>query len=222
MICSDNGACPFERSKNLQIPPWEGGSFLLYDASWATVSNTPLKHYKQTQHEGGISSPLIVHWPGNIEHPGTWERAPGHLVDIMATCLDVAVADYPQREGLQPLQGISLTPLFRGVSREGHEDLYFVYSNCRGLRRGDWKALSFYGSRWELYNLAEDRFEQHDLAADYPELLSELAGRWYEMAEHTDLLAEKKRAPVSDQPASNMNREWHRPELTRSWTIPTQ
>jgi len=61
MICSDNGACPFERSRNLEIPPWEGGSFLLYDASWATVSNTPLRHYKQTQHEGGISSPVIAH-----------------------------------------------------------------------------------------------------------------------------------------------------------------
>ncbi len=57
MICSDNGACPFERSRNMDIPPWEGGSFYLYDASWATVGNTPLRHYKQTQHEGGISSP---------------------------------------------------------------------------------------------------------------------------------------------------------------------
>jgi len=217
MICSDNGACPFERSRNLHLPPWEGGSFLLHDASWPTVCNTPLRHYKQTQHEGGISSPLIVHWPGSIGHPGTWVRSPGHLVDIMATCLEVTGASYPAREGLQALQGLSLAPLFRGEAREDHEDLYFVYQNCRALRRGDWKAVSFYGSRWELYDMAKDRFEQHDLASEYPELVHELAGRWLEMAEETDLLPEKKRAPVSDQPASNTHREWHRPELTESW-----
>lgn len=70
ILCSDNGACPFERSKNIDIPPWEGKSFYLYDASWATVGNTPLRHYKQTQHEGGISSPLIVHWPKHIKKQG--------------------------------------------------------------------------------------------------------------------------------------------------------
>ncbi len=218
MICSDNGGCPFERSRNLDIPPWEGGSFLLYDASWATVSNTPLRHYKQTQHEGGISSPLIVHWPGKVKHPGSWERSPGHLVDVMATCLEVSGGTYPDREGLQPLQGLSMTPLFYGEEREAHEDLFFVFQSCRALRRGDWKAASFYGSRWELYNLAEDRFEQNDLAGEHPALVKELSERWYEMAEFTDLLPEKKRGPLMDQPASNTHREWHRPELTKSWT----
>jgi arylsulfatase len=217
MICSDNGGCPFERSRNLEIPPWEGGSFLLYDASWATVSNTPLRHYKQTQHEGGISSPLIVHWPGNIEHPGGWERSPGHLVDVMATCLELAGVEYPERKDLQPLQGKSLLPLFRGETREGHEELYFVFGSCRGLRKGDWKAVSFYNSQWELYNLAEDRFEQHDLAGEYPELVEELSQQWHVMARETDLLPEHQRAPVYDTPASNMHREWHRPELTESW-----
>lgn len=217
MICSDNGGCPFERSKNLHIPPWEGGSFLLYDASWATVSNTPLRHYKQTQHEGGISTPLIVHWPGHIEEPGRWERAPGHLVDIMATCLDVAGASYPQNSRVQALQGSSLSPLFRGEGREEHEDLYFVFNNCRALRRGDWKVVSFYGSRWELYNLAEDRFEQYDRADEHPELVAELSGRWYEMARDTDMLPEKKRAAVKNEPASNRHHEWHKPELTEHW-----
>jgi len=217
MICSDNGGCPFERTRNLHIPPWEGGSFLLYDASWATVSNTPLRHYKQTQHEGGISSPLIVHWPGRIKQKGGWERSPGHLVDMMATCLEVAGVEYPERKGLQPLQGKSLLPLFWGEEREGHEELYFVFNDCRAIRKGDWKAVSFYSSKWELYNLAEDRFEQNDLALEYPAFVKELSGRWHELAEQTDLLPEHKRAPVKDVPASNSHREWHRPELTRYW-----
>jgi arylsulfatase A-like enzyme len=217
MICSDNGGCPFERSRNLEIPPWEGGSFLLYDASWATVSNTPLRHYKQTQHEGGISTPFIVYWPGVVKHPGTWERSPGHLIDVMATCLEVAGTEYPEREELQPLQGKSLVPLFRGEAREDHEALYFVFGTCRALRKGDWKVVSFYGSQWELYNMATDRFEQHDLAGEYPALVKELSERWYKMAENTDLLPEKQRQPVKDIPGSNTHQEWHKPALTENW-----
>jgi arylsulfatase len=220
MICSDNGACPFERSRNPEIPPWEGGSFLLYDASWATVSNTPLRHYKQTQHEGGISTPLIVHWPGHLKDQGQWERSPGHLVDIMATCLDVAGLDYPEREGLQPLQGRTLLPLFYGEEREPHESLYFRFGNCRALRQGNWKLVSFYGSRWELYDLEHDRFELNDLFSVYPDKVRELSAQWHYMAEHTDMLDEKHRMPVSDLPASNTRREWHRKELVEGWHPP--
>ena len=217
MICSDNGACPFERSRNLEIPPWEGGSFLLYDASWATVGNTPLRHYKQTQHEGGISSPLVVHWPGHIQNTGQWEGSPGHLIDVMATLLEISGASYPEREGLQPLQGRSLVPLFRGEGREAHEELYFRFGSCRALRKGDWKVVSFYGSRWELYDLSKDRFEQHDLAEKHPEKVEELSARWHDLAEHTDLLEAKNRQPVAEKAPVYTHREWHRPERTEGW-----
>lgn len=217
MLCSDNGGCPFERSRDLHIPPWEGGSFLLYDASWATVSNTPLRHYKQTQHEGGISTPMIIHWPGYIKQVGQWETKPGHLIDVMATCLEVAGTTYPVREGLEPLQGKSLVPIFQGLQREDHEELYFRFSSNRAIRNGDWKLVSFYGSRWELYHIGSDRCEQKDLADQYPERVQELAERWHELAEFTDLLPEEERQPVKDSPPSNNHREWHRPELTESW-----
>jgi len=220
IFCSDNGACPFERSRNLEIPPWEGRSFLLYDASWATVGNTPLRHYKQTQHEGGISSPMIVHWPDHIKNQGLWERSPGHLVDIMATCLDVTGQSYPEMEGLQPLQGKSLLPLFEGAGREAHEALYFRFGLCRALRQGKWKVVSFYGSRWELYDMESDRFEQQDLASVYPERVQELSALWHHMAEHTDLLEEKNRRPVMKDAASNTHRQWHRPELLDNWELP--
>lgn len=217
MICSDNGGCPFERSRNLEIPPWEPGSFLLYDASWATVSNTPLKHYKQTQHEGGISTPLVVHWPDQVKNRGAWETAPGHLIDVMATCLDVSGGAYPNREDLEPLQGKSLLPLFRGEAREGHKELYFTFNNCHALRQGDWKLVNFYGYRWELYNLAEDRFEQHDLAGEHPEVVEEMASRWYDLAEHKDRLPEKWIAPVKDLTSPATRSEWHKPELVQAW-----
>ena len=217
MLCSDNGACPFERSEGLHIPPWEGGSFLLYDASWATVSNTPLRHYKQTQHEGGISTPLIVHWPGHVQNSGQWERSTGHLIDIMATCIDVSGAKYPDLEYVAPLQGKSLVPLLTGKERDGHEELYFHFSTNRALRRGEWKVVSFYGSRWELYNLESDRFEQKDLAAEYPDLVRELSGRWHELAETTDKLRVTERILVNDTPAANNHPQWHKPELVKDW-----
>jgi arylsulfatase len=220
MICSDNGACPFERSRNPEIPPWEAGSFLLYDASWATVSNTPLRHYKQTQHEGGIASPLVVHWPGHIKNKGQWERSPGHLIDVMATCLEVSGTSYPEREGLQPLQGRSLVPLFHGNRREAHEELYFRFGSCRALRKGDWKVVSFYGKRWELYDLSSDRFEQNDLAEQHPDKVEELSTRWHDLAQNTDLLAEKNRKPVSEEAPVFTHREWHKPKRTEGWKAP--
>ena len=217
LICSDNGACPFERSRNLEVPPWEGGSFYLYDASWATVCNTPLKHYKQTQHEGGISTPLVVHWPGRIPEPGSWVRSPGHLIDIMATLLEVTGAAYPVSGSIEPLQGISLLPLFRGEERRGHGELYFRFSSCRALRQGDWKLVSFYSDRWELYHIPTDRFEQTDLAGEFPELVEELSAKWHEIAEHTDKLPGMARQPVRDTAPSNTHHEWHRSGLTRDW-----
>ncbi len=217
MICSDNGGCPFERSRDLQIPPWEGGSFLLYDASWATVSNTPLRHYKQTQHEGGISTPMIIHWPGHIQNPGRWERSQGHLVDVMATCLEVGRATYPEREGVEPLQGRSLVPYMQGDEREDHEELYFVFQGCRALRQGDWKLVSFYENPWELYNMASDRFEQRDLAGEYPERVKEMSERWHHLAEHKDFLPENMRQAVRETPHPVMHREWHKPQLTKEW-----
>jgi arylsulfatase len=220
LLCSDNGACPFERSKHLDIPPWKGGSYYLYDASWATVGNTPLRHYKQTQHEGGISSPLIVRWLGKAKQPGRWERSPGHLIDIMATCIDIAGAEYPTDKTIEPLQGKSLLPLLEGRERAGHDELYFQFSNCRALRAGDWKAVSFYGHKWELYNVTDDRCEQNDLADAHPERAAEMAARWHELAASKDRLGEKQRRPVSETPPSHSQKTWHDYEKTSDWKMP--
>jgi len=135
----------------------------------------------------------------------------------MATCIDVSDASYPDSEEIEPLEGKSLIPLLNGNEREGHEELYFRFSSNRALRKGDWKVVSFYENRWELYNLATDRNEQNDLASEYPELVKELSERWHELAENKDQLAEKDRSPVKDTPATNTHREWHRPELVKDW-----
>jgi len=220
ILCSDNGACPFERSRNLDKAPWEAGSYYLYDASWATVGNTPLRHYKQTQHEGGISSPLIISWPGRVANPGSWERSPGHLIDVMATCLDITDSTYPKSGDIEPLQGKSLLPLINGEEREGHEELYFQFTSCRALRMGDWKLVSFYQADWELYNIAQDRGEQNDLAKRFPKRVKQMAERWHQIARDVDRLPAKRLKPVKKEPSKHRKASWHAPEKTANWVMP--
>ena len=109
LFCSDNGACPFERTRGRHLNPWDPRSYWTYDASWAHAGNTPFRLYKQNQHEGGISSPLIVHWPRGLKtQAGGYTRQPGHLIDFMATFIDLAGAPYPQQIGqrhIDPPQG---------------------------------------------------------------------------------------------------------------------
>ena len=117
------------------LKPWDPNSYWTADASWAQASNTPFRLYKQNQHEGGISSPLIVHWPKGLKaKPGSITRQPGHLIDFMATFLEISGAKYPQKVGdrmIDPLEGKSLLPIFQGQQRNGHENLYFHFGTDR-------------------------------------------------------------------------------------------
>ncbi len=186
LFLSDNGACPFQRSKRTHLPPWDPGSYWTYDQKWAHACNTPFRRYKQNQHEGGISTPLIAHWPDGITaEAGSVCHQPGHLIDIMATCLDLAGSDYPGRHGeqtLKPLRGKSLLPNLQGRRRDGHDTLYFQFANNRAVRRGRWKLVSARGGPWELYDVDVDRSELDDLADARPELAAELAKAWDDWA----------------------------------------
>ncbi|MEZ6042168.1 MAG: arylsulfatase [Planctomycetaceae bacterium] len=212
LLVSDNGACPFERTRGREFQPWDHRSYWCYDVGWAHVGNTPFRWYKQNQHEGGVSSPLIAHWPdGLTAAKGSVSDQPGHLIDLLATCVDAADAEYPSEYGgirTTPIQGKSLLPLLKGQQREPHEWLYFQFANNRALRRGDWKVVSAAGGRWELYNLAEDRTELNDRSTEMPWLTKELADLWFQVAEQTDGLPQNFRKPVGDSlmtfPASSM------------------
>ena len=202
LFCADNGGCPFERTRGRHLKPWDPKSYWTYDASWANAGNVPFRLYKQNQHEGGIASPLIVHWPNGLKTKlGTVTRQPAHLIDFMATFLDLAGANYPKKVGsrtIDPLQGKSLLPIFRGETRKPHESLYFHFGTDRALRQGDWKLVSAKLGRWELYDLASDRTELNDLAAKYPERVKAMAAEWFRMAEEVDRLKGRQLAPVKD------------------------
>jgi len=179
LFLSDNGGCPFERTKTRKIPPGPADSYWTYSRGWAQLSNTPFRLYKQNQHEGGIATPLIAHWPGRIEGGGQTDQ-PGHTVDIMATLLDLAGASFPETvkgQEIRPLRGRSLCPVFRGEEREPHPEIYFEFKKFKALRAGRWK-ISWQHGPWELYDMDADRTEMNNLAEEMPDKVKELARRY--------------------------------------------
>ncbi len=156
--------------------PGPGDSYIAYGRGWANTSNTPFREYKHWVHEGGISTPLIAHWPKGIAAKGELRKQPGHLIDLMATCVDVAGAKYPA--GATPLEGKSLTTAFANKPIE-REAIYWEHEGNRAVRMGDWKAVAKApGGMWELYNIANDRVESHDLAREEPKRLDEMVAKW--------------------------------------------
>lgn len=159
------------------VMPGPADTFGGYGPEWAHVSNTPLRGYKISNFEGGISTPLIVKWPGGIAKPGTITPQVGHVMDMMPTLLDLAGGTYPseyQGRKILPVEGKSLTPIFAGAERAGHEAIFWELNGHRAARKGDWKIVAVPKGPWELYDLATDRGETKDLATEYPEKLDEL------------------------------------------------
>ena len=183
MFLSDNGGCPFQRTKTKRdVPGHLPESYITYHTPWANLSNTPFRLYKQNQHEGGISTPLIVHWPKGLAKGGSVTHQLGHITDLMATCLELAGAKYPQTNSrgqkVQPLRGRSLAPIFRGEKRPPGDKVFFHFSSNRAVRSGKWK-LSWAGKGpWELYDMDKDRTELVDLSARFPARAKEMAAAW--------------------------------------------
>ncbi|MDG1324193.1 MAG: arylsulfatase [Opitutales bacterium] len=202
LFCSDNGGCPFERTRGRNLKPWDPNSYWTYDASWSQASNTPFRLYKQNQHEGGISSPLIAHWPNGLRtEAGSITRQPAHLIDFMATFLELGHAKYPKEVGdriIDPLEGRSLTPIFKGKQRREHETLYFRFGTDRALRQGKWKLVSAKGGKWELYDIENDRTELNDLSAKFPRQVSAMASEWFNIAQNKERLKQKGLTPVKE------------------------
>ncbi|MCA9008418.1 MAG: arylsulfatase [Planctomycetaceae bacterium] len=159
-----------------ELLPGPHDTFAAYGLAWATTSNTPLRDTKQSAYEGGIRTPLIARWPAVIKTGGDLTRQPGHVIDIMATSLDVAGIDYPSEfQGRRPIpmEGMSLAPIFRGQERHGHEILAWHCSRGRAIRSGPWKLVRPVDDRdWELYNLNDDPGETNNLTEEFPDRVS--------------------------------------------------
>ncbi len=163
-----------------KVTPGAADTYVAYGRGWANVSNTPFREFKHWVHEGGISTPLIAHWPNGIRSKGELRNQPGHLIDIAATCVDLAKAEYSLKVGentITPLEGKSLGPAFANKPIE--RDLFWEHEGNRAVRSGNWKLVAKGpGAKWELYNIDQDRVESKDLASKHPEKARELALKW--------------------------------------------
>lgn len=171
------------------VMPGPADTYIAYGRNWANVSNTPFREYKHWVHEGGISTPLIVHWPQGIAtaHRNRFIDDPAHLIDIMATCVDLAGCEHPSQfagQSTLPWEGISLRPTFAGEPLNRENPLFWEHEGNRAVRDEGWKlvAKSPRGD-WELYDMESDRTEMHNLAEEYPQKASHLARLWDAWAE---------------------------------------
>jgi arylsulfatase A-like enzyme len=159
-------------------------SYIAYGEGWANVSNTPFRQYKHFVHEGGISSPLIAHWPAGITRRDQLEKQPGHLIDIMATCVDLAAATPPPT-----LAGVTLRPAFNGATLARENPIFFEHESNRAVRAGQWKLVAKgIDGPWELYDMQTDRTEMHDLAASQPDRVKQMFHQWQQWAEASFVL----------------------------------
>lgn len=225
LFMSDNGACyewgPFgfdgvsRRGETMlrtgeQLKEAGGhGTHQSYGSGWANLGATPFRMYKHFTHEGGISSPLIAHWPSGFSQRKDWIRSPAHMMDIMPTILDAAGAEYPTRNTygpIQPLEGISLLDAMQGKPLPSRS-IGFDHQSAHAWRSGKWKLV--WSKRmpteikWELYNLEEDRCELNDLAGTFPEKVDQLAADWEQWARRVGVIWEPAKNETIDNAGVN-------------------
>jgi arylsulfatase len=193
-VMSDNGGNAESGPKGVLIGkrPGEPQGTVFIGQCWATLANTPFWRYKHFTHEGGVATPLIVHWPEGIakDREGKLESQPGHLVDIMPTVVELTGAKYPTEfkgHAIQPEEGTSLVPAIAGKPIDRREPIYFAHEGNRGLRDGKWKLVMKYKGPWELYDMEADRTERHDVIKENPDRAKKMIAEWDAWAKRADV-----------------------------------
>ncbi|NNC99499.1 MAG: sulfatase-like hydrolase/transferase, partial [Gammaproteobacteria bacterium] len=177
-----------------EIMPGPEDTYQSYGVAWANLSNTPFRLYKHWTHEGGVSTPLICHWPEGIKDGGGFRHTPGHLPDIMATILDITGADYPTEfngNQVPPPEGHSLTGVF-AEDKLVERPIFWEHEGNAAVRCGKWKMVREYPGDWELYDMEQDRTETHDLADSHPELIGDFSRQYEAWAARCGVIPREK------------------------------
>ena len=205
LFLSDNGASAEmmirDDGHDPLAAPGSAGTHLCLGPGWSSAANTPLRRHKTWVHEGGISTPLVVHWPDGITAHGELRHNPAHLVDIAPTLLELAGGKMPEAWNGQPrpqAPGRSLVPAFTKDNTVTHEYLWWMHEENRAIRVSDWKLVaSGKDAAWELYDMSKDRSETHDLASEQPDKVRELSTAWTKhMEEFRELALRDKPQPL--------------------------
>lgn len=224
VFLSDNGACaewdphgfddnPYPKNKLHRGDRLAGmgqkGTFHSYGTGWANACNTPFRLYKHYNHEGGISSPFILHWPARMKRRGEIDRQPAHLIDLSAMLIELGHGAYPKRwndKPILPLPGTSLTPVIDGKQLPSRP-IFFEHEGNRAVRLGKWKIVwTNYEKRWELYNIDADRSELNDLAGSFSGRVKKMDTLWRDWAAQN--FVQTARVP---QPATGMPKIYYFP-----------
>ncbi len=171
------------------LRPGPADTYMSYDLPWANASNSPFRLYKHWVHEGGISSPCILHYPAMISQPAVI-HSPVQFIDVLPTCIELAGAEYPREYhggSIQPAEGESFLPALRDGTWRRQNPLYWEHEGNRAIRIDDWKLVSKYPGDWELYNMIEDRTELHDLSAGESERVRAMSGLYEFWAERCEV-----------------------------------
>ncbi len=173
-----------------EIMPGPENTYQSYGTAWANMSNSPFRLYKHWTHEGGVSTPVICHWPNGISDAGGVRHTPSQLPDIMATFLEIAGAEYPETydgHSILPLEGQSLVPVFAGDDLP-ERPLFWEHEGNAAVRLGRWKLVREYPGEWELYDMLEDRTETNDISAQRPDMVEHLGSQYEDWAERCGVI----------------------------------
>lgn len=175
------------------VMPGPADTYVAYGRNWANVSNTPFREYKHWVHEGGIATPLIVQWPAGIPRSrnGKLETQPGHVMDLMATCVELSGANYPAKldgQTIKPMEGVSLAPAFKGGTIHRKNPIFWEHESNRAVRDGQWKLVAKADGPWELYDMESDRTEMKNLAPLQPQRVKAMAAQWDSWAARANVL----------------------------------
>ncbi|MDE0593015.1 MAG: arylsulfatase [Dehalococcoidia bacterium] len=173
-----------------ELRPGPDTTFQSVELPWANVSDAPFRLFKRWIHEGGISTPFIVHWPNQIEKTNILNN-PMHIIDIAATCYDIAGAQYPKEHNdtkITPLEGESFLPALQGRELKREQPITIEHEGNRGIRVGDWKLVAEWDKPWEMYNISDDRTEQNNLIDGEKDRVKAFEKSYYEWAERAEVL----------------------------------
>lgn len=186
IFLSDNGASSEimvrDDGHDRTAPMGSAASHLCLGPGWSTACNTPFRKHKTWVHEGGIATPMIVHWPNAIPSKGEWRHQVGHVIDFVPTLIEICKLDLQKQDGEPELPGKSLVESFaKNLTIE--RELWWAHDGHQAVRTGDWKLVNSKNESWELFDLSTDRAETNNLITEQPELAEKLINRWNQLAE---------------------------------------
>jgi len=197
-FASDNGASAEimvrHGGHDPSAAPGSAATYLCLGPGFSSAANTPFRRHKTWVHEGGIATPLVVHWPAGIQARGELRHTPSHVIDIVPTILDLVGTEKPkswQGDPIAPAPGKSLVPALHDNVTIERDLLWWLHEGHRAIRVGDWKLVAACNDPWELYDLRTDRAESNNLAQQHPQRASQLEKLWHQQLEAMSELVAK-------------------------------